>query len=132
MNAMNLLEAMTNIDGSFIENAKPKTKQSSRSITRILLLAALIAALTVSAFASEEIALWFKDYFARYSPTKLTQNQIAFIEDNTTDISQSQTCNGYTIEVDSAFSDGSRSIVKLKLIAPEDVKLLAINFFPHL
>jgi hypothetical protein len=94
----------------------------------LILLAALIAALTVSAFAAEEISNWFQDYFSRYS--ELSENQITFIEDNTTDISKSQTCNGYTIQVDSAFSDGSQSIVKLKLIAPEDVTLLAANFFP--
>lgn len=128
MTNMELLEAMTGIDGRFIENARPKPKK--RGLTRMILIAALIAALTVSAFASEEIATWFKDYFASHSPTELTQNQIDFIEDNTTNISQSQTCNGYTVEVDSAFSDGSQSIVKLRLIAPEDVSLLATNFFP--
>ena len=34
------------------------------------------------------------------------------------------------MEVDSAFSDGSQSIIKVKLIAPEDVSLDACNFFP--
>lgn len=128
MNAMHLMEAMTNIDGQLIENAKPRPKKNKGNMARFILIAALIATLDVSAFASEEIATWFKDYFSRY--TELSQNQIAFIEDNTTDIYQSQTCNGYTIEVDSAFSDGSYSIVKLRLIAPEDVTLLATNFFP--
>ena len=125
---MELLEAMTGIDGKLIENAIPKQKRSGKTLTRLLLLAALIAALTMTAFASKEIATWFQDYFSRYS--ELSENQITFIEDNTTNIAQSQTCNGYTIEVDSAFSDGSYSIVKLKLIAPEDVSLLATNFFP--
>ena len=128
MNAMQLLEAMTGIDGALIENAQPTPKKSNKTFTRLILLAALIAALTVSAFAAEEISNWFQDYFSRYS--KLSQNQIAFIEDNTTDISRSQTCNGYTIEVDSAFSDGSYSIIKLKLIAPEGVNLDAVNYFP--
>ena len=128
MNSMELLEAMTGIDGSLIEKAMPRPKRSYRTLTRIILLAALIAMLAVSAFASQEIATWFKSYFSRY--TDLSPNQITFIEDNTTQIAQSQTCNGYTIEVDSAFSDGSESIIKLRLIAPEDVSLLASNFFP--
>ena len=128
MNAMHLMEAMTNIDGQLIENAKPRPNKNKGNMARFVLIAALIATLAVSALASEEIATWFKGYFSRY--TELSQNQIAFIEDNTTNISKSQTCNGYTIEVDSAFSDGSYSIVKLKLIAPEDVTLQAINFFP--
>ena len=128
MTNMELLEAMTNIDGKLIENAKPQPKRSGKTLTRILLLAALIATLTMTAFASKDIATWFKEYFSRYS--ELSEKQITFIEDNTTNIVQSQTCNGYTIEVDSAFFDGSYSIIKLKLIAPENVSLLATNFFP--
>ena len=128
MNAMQLLEGMTNIDADLIENARLESKKSGKVITRIILLAALIATLTLSAFAAEEISNWFMEYFSRY--TELTDNQSYFIEDNTTDISQSQTCNGYTVEVDSAFSDGSYSIIKLKLIAPEGVNLDAVNYFP--
>lgn len=128
MTAMDLLEAMTNIDGSLIENARPSSRKSGKTLGKLFLIAAVITTLTISAFAAEEIAIWFKDYFSQYS--ELSQNQITFIEDNTTDISQAQTCNGYTVEVDSAFSDGSQSIVKLRLIAPADVTLLATNFFP--
>lgn len=127
MNAMHLLEAMTNIDSAIIEKAAVQKKRSGRTVTRILLLAALIAALTMSAFAASEAVNWFKDYFARWG---LSDNQITFIEENTTDIQNSQTCNGYTITVESAFSDGTESMIKLKLIAPEDVKLDAVNFFP--
>ena len=127
MNAMYLLEAMTDIDPQLIENAQSQPKRSGRPVTRILLLAALIAALTMTAFAATEAVNWFKEYFGRW---ELSDNQIAFIEDNTTNLTQSQTCNGYTITVESAFSDGIESIIKLKLIAPEGVCLDACNFFP--
>ena len=127
MNAMHLLEAMTNIDSTIIDNAQPKKKQGARTVTRILLVAALIAALTMTAFAANEAVNWFKEYFGRW---ELSDNQIAFIDENTTDIHNSQTCNGYTITVESAFSDGTESMIKLKLIAPEHVKLDAVNFFP--
>ena len=127
MNTMDILEAMTNIDSAIIENACVQKKRSGRPVTRILLLAALIAALTMSAFAASEAVNWFKDYFGRWG---LSDNQIAFIEENTTDIQNSQTCNGYTITVESAFSDGTESMIKLKLTAPEGVCLDAVNFFP--
>ena len=130
MNALNLLEAMTNIDGALIENACPKQRKGTGTLTRILLLAALIAALTMTAVAAKEITNWFEAYFSKFSEEPLTQSQITFIDENTTEISQSQTCNGYTVEVDSAFSDGSQSIVKLKLIAPDEVSLQASNYFP--
>lgn len=130
MSTMYLLEAMTNIDADLIENAKPKEKRSGKTVARVLLLAALIAALTISAFAAEEIANWFKDYFDLRSPTELTPNQITFIEENTTELGQSQTCNGYTITVEAAFSDGRDGIIKLKLTAPEGTNLDARNYFP--
>lgn len=130
MKAILLLEAMTNIDGILIDNTIPQRKQKGRTVLRFLMLAALIASLVMTAFAASETVNWFKEYFARYSPTGLTPNQITFIDENTTAISQSQTCNGYTVSVESAFSDGSEGIIKLKLIAPEDVTLWATNFFP--
>ena len=40
MTNMELLEAMTGIDGRFIENARPKPKK--RGLTRMILIAALI------------------------------------------------------------------------------------------
>lgn len=130
MKPIDLLEAMTNIDSTIIENAQPKKQQGGRTVTRILLVAALIAALTMTAFAANEAVNWFKDYFARWSVEGLSEEQITFIDENTTDIQNSQTCNGYTITVESAFSDGSKSMIKLKLIAPEDVRLDALNYFP--
>jgi len=130
MNTMRLLEAMTNIDSTIIEKAQIQPKRSSRSVGRILLVAALIAMLAITAFAAGEAVNWFKDYFTGNANTELTPNQIIYIEENTTDLTQSQTCNGYTIAVESAFSDGTDGIIKLKLIAPEGVKLDAINYFP--
>ena len=130
MNAMYLLEAMTNIDGTLIENARPVPRRSGKSVARILLLAALLAALAMTAFASEEITNWFRSYFGRWSEEPLTESQIAFIEENTTDISQSQTCLGYTITVESAITDGNNGFIKLKLIAPEHVKLDSDFYYP--
>ena len=127
MNAMHLLEAMTNIDPSLIENGGVQKKRSTRTVTRLILLAALIAALTVSVFAAVEVANWFRDYFGKW---ELTDHQITYIEENTTDIQNTQTCNGYTITAEAAFSDGIESMIKLKLVAPEGVRLDAVNYFP--
>lgn len=128
MKSMQILEAMTNIDGSFIENAKPIPKK--RSIGKIILVAALIAALAMSAFAAEEISNWFHAYFQRNSEVPLTEEQIAFIDENTIDQSQSQTYHGYTLAVESAISDGIYGYIKLKLTAPEHVVLDAESYYP--
>lgn len=130
MNAMQLMEAMTNIDGSLIENVQPKSKRSGKTVARIMLLAAVIAALSMSVLAAKEITNWFEAYFGRFSEEPLTENQIAFIDENTTETVQSQTSNGYTVTLESAISDGRNALIKLKLTAPEDTKLDALNYFP--
>ena len=89
MSAIELLEAMNGIDGNLIENAQPKPQKSNKTFIRLILLAALIAVLTMTAFAAEEITNWFMDYFSQRAPAGLTENQIVFIEENTTDISKS-------------------------------------------
>lgn len=130
MNSMHLLEAMTNIDSAIIENAQPQQKPKGKVVTRLLLLAALIAALTMTAFAAREITNWFEAYFAKYSEEPLTQEQITFIDENTTDLTQSKTYGGYTLAVESAISDGNNGFIKLKFTAPEHVVLDAEGYFP--
>lgn len=130
MNAVLLLEAMTNIDGDLIENAIPLRKSKGKPVVRILLLAALIAALAMTVFAAKEITNWFESYFAKYSEEPLSEEQIIFIDENTINLTQSQTYGGYTLSVESAISDGNNGFIKLKLTAPEHVVLDAANYFP--
>ena len=130
MKPMQLLEVMNDIDCTMIENAQRIQKSPQKSFGKVLLVAALIASLTVTAFASKGFANWFQTYFTGISQAPLTESQITFLEENTVVNTQSQTCNGYTITLEAVITDGNHGYIKLHLTAPEGTALDASNYFP--
>ena len=130
MNTVNLMEAINDLDSGILEKAYFGEKRKGKTGIRILLIAALVALLAVTAVAAVETVNWFVDYFQTASQDDLSGEQITFIEQITSDIQQTQTSNGYTVTVESAISDGTNGFIKLRLIAPEGVKLQATNYFP--
>lgn len=120
-----ILYAMNNIDGQFLrearEDAAPSVKSHRRRFT--VLIAAVIAlmAVTLTAFAAEEIAGWFRQYFTNQSDTPLTPGQIEFIEENEQVIAETQTHNGYSLELKSVLSDTKTVYVTLGVTAPAEV-----------
>lgn len=100
-----------------------ETKKHSATgvLTKILVAAALVSMLTLTASAAARN--WFLGYFADESETPLSTEQVEFIEENVQDINQSQTCNGYTIEVKSVLSDGQNAYILFGITAPEGVCL---------
>lgn len=82
---------------------------------------ALIAAMTVTAFAAEEISGWFRQYFSRNSDNGLTSGQIEYLEENEQIIDESQSHNGYDLKLKSVLSDGYTVYATVGLTAPEDV-----------
>lgn len=82
---------------------------------------ALIAAMTVTAFATEEISGWFRQYFSRNSDNGLTSGQIEYLEENEQIIDESQSHNGYDLKLKSVLSDGYTVYATVGLTAPEDV-----------
>ncbi len=119
------LNAFNDIDGQFIREAREEAAPATRKVSRrfAALIAAVIAlmAITVTAFASEEIAGWFQQYFARTSETGLTSSQIEFIEKNEQIIEESQTHVGYSLELKSILSDGNTVYLTIGITAPSDV-----------
>ena len=70
---------------------------------------------------------WFTDFFAGRSETPLSSEQIEFIQENEQIIQESQTKNGWTIELKSAITDGETAYVIFGITAPEDVDLEESN-----
>lgn len=133
MKSEKLMEAMTDIDSHAIRNAPndtPGQQHSSRRLSAILIIAAVLAAMTVTAFAATDIAGWFRSYFASFSEDDLSESQNGYIDDNTQEIGQIQTQDGYTIEVESAFTDGQSAYIKMTLTAPKDTVLDAESYSP--
>lgn len=83
----------------------------------------LIAAMTVTAFAAENIVGWFRQYFEKQTNVPLSAEQISFIETNAVDLGQSQTIGGYTVTLESFLTDGNSTYIKIKAYAPEGKSL---------
>ena len=82
---------------------------------------AIITAMTVTAFAAEEISGWFKQYFARNSENGLTPGQIEYLDEHEQIVDESQTHNGYDLKLKSVLSDGYMVYATIGLTAPENV-----------
>lgn len=116
-----ILYAMNDIDNEFLNEARENTPAPRHSRKFVALIAAVIAlmAITVTAFAAEEIAGWFRQYFTKQSEIPLTPGQIEFIEENEQVISETQSHNGYALELKSVLADTSAIYITLGITSPE-------------
>ena len=121
-----IITALNDIDGQFLMEARENAAAPHRSKRRIVVLIAAVISLmavTVTAFASEQISSWFRQYFSRNAENGLTPGQIEFIEENEQVIAETQTHDGWSLELKSAISDGTKGLIIVGITAPEDVSL---------
>lgn len=127
MTTEELLEALTDIDGKAIQNAQKAAPRKPQLKGRrfVVLIAAVIAlmAVTMTAFAAENIVSWFQGFFAKNTQEELSQGQIQYIEENEQIIAESQTQSEWTVELRSVMSDGDTAYVIIGVTAPEGVSL---------
>lgn len=107
-----------------------KTGTGLRMGTRLLVAAVIVAMLVMTAFAAEEILVsseWFYDFFAdregEDAAQIITENQRKLIADGLVNVNQSATCDGYTITLESALTDGYKAYLKFVIEAPEGTVL---------
>ena len=114
-----LLDALNDIDSDLIAGAHAPQTRSRPRFT--LLIAAILAtaALTATAFASETISGWFKQYFTNQSESPLSPGQIEFIEENEQVIEETQAINDWTVALKSSICDGKTAYVVFGITAPE-------------
>lgn len=91
----------------------------------LALIAAVIAlmAMAVTAFAAEYVQNWFATYFAEKNDTELSREQVAYIDSNVQNIQESETKDGWTVELKSAITDGDTAYIVIGVTAPEGVSL---------
>jgi len=89
--------------------------------SKVLLAAVMISLLTVTVAASE--LGWFAKYFADGTEEPLSTEQVSYIEENEQHFDQTVTCNGYTMELKSAITDGEKAYICIGITAPENVLL---------
>lgn len=87
----------------------------------LVALVAIIAAMTVTAFASEEISGWFRQYFSQNSENGLTSGQIEYLDAHEQIIDESQSSNGYDLKLKSVLADGYTVYATVGITAPADV-----------
>ena len=126
MKSEDLLNALNDLEEDLVLDAK-KAPQKRRVRGRrfVVFLAAALAASTIAmtAFASSDGSIWFHNFFTQKSDLALSDSQQAYIGENTASFQQSQTMNGYTVTLESAISDGVKTLIQFKIAAPEDVVL---------
>jgi len=121
MTAWNLLRILNELDEDLIaEVADQPGPARKRLVNRsVLIAAALIACLLmITACTAMGGAGWFLQYFSDVAPGKLSAEQVEYIVANTLDVNKSQTVNGYTLTLQSVFSDGRDILIQFELTAP--------------
>ena len=120
-----MLDALNDLDGRFLREAREETRRGSSKRRFVLLAAAVVAvmAMAVTAFASEAVAGWFRQFFAGKAQEELTPGQVAFIEENEQIIAETKEENGWTVELKSVLSNGDITYVTLGVCAPADISL---------
>jgi len=119
-----ILYAMNDIDSEFLNEARAKAApRHSRKFAALIAAVIALMAMTVTAFAADEIAGWFRQYFAKQSQSPLTPGQIQFIEENEQVIAETQVSNGWSVELKSAITDGKTGYVIFGITAPEGYTL---------
>lgn len=97
--------------------------RQGRFLTRAALIAAALALMVVTVSASETVQNWFVQFFAAINRDGLTSEQVEYIEENAQTIMESQTHNGWTVELHSAIRDENEAYIVFRIEGPEDVDL---------
>ncbi len=122
-----ILDALNDLDGSVIREARAEHDHKKHMTGRrvAILIAAVVAlmAVSITAFASETVAGWFRQYFGQKTEETLTPGQVEFIEENEQIIAETKEENGWTVELRSAISDGTKAYFIIGVTAPERVNL---------
>ncbi|MEE0110375.1 MAG: DUF4179 domain-containing protein [Oscillospiraceae bacterium] len=129
MTSMELFELLGSIGDKYVTEARESAAPARRlPRRRLVLIAAMIAlSLLLVGCTVAYVNGWFTDFFAGRSETPLSSEQIEFIQENEQIIQESQTKNGWTIELKSAITDGETAYVIFGITAPEDVDLEESN-----
>lgn len=121
-----IITALNDIDGQFIREAHETAAAPRKTPRRFaVLVAAVIAlmAMTVTAFASEQISGWFQQYFEKQSNAPLSPEQIQFVEENEQLVTEPQLQNNCAIELKSLMTDGQYMCMILGVTAPDGMKI---------
>ncbi len=123
MTELELLELLGSVKDSYVADARTPV-QKVRTLRRPLLIAALITlALLLVGCTVAYVNGWFTDFFASRSEEPLSSEQVEFIQEHEQIIAETQTKNGWTVELKSAICDGDTGYILFSVTAPNDIDL---------
>lgn len=137
MTGKDLFIALGSISPKYYDEAENDTitpSQGHKSLRRSLLIAAVIAALLLLVGCGYVVLSgteWFQSYFAQQKGQPLSQGQTDYIVQNTREIGESVTVNGYTVTVESAIAEPRTAYIKLRLEGPKPFTKAWIYFNPR-
>lgn len=124
-----LLSVLGMIDDSFVEELYIHNQslriQGKKKIRVYILVAAIILLLAACGVKIVRVleGNWFAQYFSEEgrveAESQISENQRELLEQGMAAIGQSVTCNGYTVTLESALSDGYRTLLKFLIIPPD-------------
>ena len=124
MKAMDLLVGFGSVKDSYVISAeefrqgKQKAKMKRLSTRKMWLIAAVIAlTLLLVGCAVAYANGWFQQIFSARSETPLSSEQIQYIQNNEQPVGQSQTIDGWTIDLKSTISDGRLGYLVFRITA---------------
>lgn len=118
-----LLEQIGEIPEKYIVEAHEGEQTKRLSLNRMWLIAAIVAMMLLLVGCVAYTQGWFVDFFANRSEMPLTDSQIELIQENEQIINETQTRNGWTVELRSALRDENKAYVILGVTAPEGIDL---------
>ena len=96
-----------------------RTSKHTKRVISLALAAALLLALSVTAYAAMDGGEWFKSWFSDQTEGELTEGQMDYIDEAAADIGQSVTADGWTVTLESAMTDSRRVYMKLSIQAED-------------
>lgn len=137
MTGEKMLLSIQDLDADLIQEAEfksfPCAKNFSQRRHKYILIAAVLAGILLLAGCAYVVlseADWFRAYFTSRNKQDLSSGQSSFIEENTQELADRVTVDGYTLTVESAIADSRNAYLKLRLQGPPNA-VLGADLYAH-
>lgn len=126
MNAHDLFDIIGQTPDRYVLDVLNTQQTETRAVPpkRIFLIAAIVALIALLMGCTIAYTQgWFVDFFSNRTSESLSDEQIEFIEENEQIIMETQTANGWSVELKSAITDGDTGYILFGVTAPEGINL---------
>lgn len=130
MTGKELFIGLGSIDEEFYAEAEKDFSRAHRPILIAAIIAAVLLLAGCGCYVLSE-AEWFQSYFSNKQGHSLSQGQSDYIAQNTHNLGQSVTVNGYTLTVESAIAESRLAYIKLRLEGEKPMNAEHYDFRPR-